>query len=89
MTDADTTSEDSTADRTTDAAAIGATDPDRLGFAATMAELERIVAELDSESLDVDLLADRVERAAVLVTWCRERIDGTRFRVEEILDRLE
>lgn len=88
MTDADT-GQDGTADDSTDEAASAATDPERLGFAATMAELERIVAELDSESLDVDLLAERVERAAVLVTWCRERIDGTRFRVEEILERLE
>ncbi|UDY34196.1 exodeoxyribonuclease VII small subunit [Dermatobacter hominis] len=64
-------------------------DPEELGFAGAMAELERIVAELESDTLDVDLLADRVERAAVLVGWCRDRIDGTRFRVEEILERLD
>jgi uncharacterized protein (DUF433 family) len=23
------------------------------------------------------------------VAWCRERIDGTRFQVDEILDRLD
>lgn len=64
-------------------------DPEELGFAGAMAELERIVAELESDTLDVDLLADRVERASVLVGWCRDRIDGTRFRVEEILERLD
>lgn len=64
-------------------------DPEELGFAAAMAELEGIVAELESDTLDVDLLADRVERAAELVGWCRDRIDGTRFRVEEILERLD
>ncbi len=60
-----------------------------LGFAGAMSELEQIVAELESDALDVDLLADRVERAAILVGWCRDRIDGTRLRVEEILERLE
>lgn len=63
--------------------------PDELGFAGAMAELESIVAELESDSLDVDLLAERVERAALLVGWCRDRIDGARFRVEEILERLD
>ncbi len=63
--------------------------PEELGFAGAMAELDQIVAELESDSLDVDLLADRVERAALLVEWCRGRIDGARFRVEEILERID
>jgi exodeoxyribonuclease VII small subunit len=54
-----------------------------------MAELQRIVGELESDSLDVDELTARVERAAVLVGWCRERIDGTRFAVSEILERFD
>ena len=64
-------------------------DPETLGFSGALAELDAIVAELESDALDVDLLADRVERAASLVAWCRDRIDGTRFQVEEILTRLE
>jgi len=54
-------------------------------FAAAMEELERIVTELESDALDVDHLAARVARAAELVELCRERIDGARFAVEEIL----
>lgn len=64
-------------------------DPATLAFSGALAELDGIVAELESDALDVDLLADRVERAATLVAWCRDRIDGTRFQVEEILTRLE
>lgn len=64
-------------------------DPEELGFAGALAELEDIVAQLESDALDVDLLSDRVERAATLVRWCRDRIDATRFHVEEILERLE
>ncbi len=67
----------------------GGDDPAELGFAGSMAELEQILAELESDTVDIDQLADRVERAAELVAWCRGRIDGTRLRVEEILERLE
>lgn len=64
-------------------------DPEELGFAAAMAELDRIVVELESDALDVDRLADRVARAAQLVDWCRDRIDTTRFQVERVVARLD
>ena len=65
------------------------TDPETLGFAAALAELDTIVVELESDALDVDRLAGRVARAAELVDWCRTRIDATRFQVEEIVARLD
>jgi exodeoxyribonuclease VII small subunit len=61
---------------------------DELGFSAAIEELRTIVDELESDDLDVDLLAPRVERAAEIVEWSRARIDGTRFQVDEILTRL-
>lgn len=60
-----------------------------LSFTAAMDELTELVAELESDALDVDDLTRRVARAADLVAWCRERIDGARFSVEEVLVRLE
>jgi len=60
---------------------------DEPGFADALSELERIVADLESDALDIDHLAERVERAAALVQVCRERIGGARFSVEAILER--
>ena len=67
----------------------GPTVDDQMSFAAAMEELTTLVDELESDSLDVDDLTRRVARAADLVQWCRERIDGARFSVEEVLVRLE
>lgn len=58
-------------------------------FGAALDELQRLVAELESDRLDVDHLAQRVQRATELVLWCRERLDATRFQVEELLVRLD
>ncbi|MGB3411757.1 MAG: exodeoxyribonuclease VII small subunit [Microthrixaceae bacterium] len=60
-----------------------------IAFAAAMAELTAIVSELESDELDVDVLAERVERAALLVGTCRDRLDATRLKVEEIIVRLD
>ena len=65
------------------------TPPEELGFTAAVAELDQIVADLESSQLDVDALTTKVARAAELVTWCRGRIDGTRLQVEQVLNTLD
>ena len=66
-----------------------AVSPEELGFSAAMAELEQIVASLESDGLDVDELAEKVSRAAEIVDWCRSKLDATRFQVEKIVERLD
>ncbi|MEZ5382529.1 MAG: exodeoxyribonuclease VII small subunit [Microthrixaceae bacterium] len=55
------------------------------GWNDAMGELSSILAELERDDLDLDVLADRVERAAWLIGVCRERIAGTRLRVDELV----
>lgn len=52
-------------------------------------ELEAILAELEDDALDVDHLAERVGRAAVLIRLCRERISAARLQVERIVADLD
>lgn len=59
------------------------------GYAAALAELEDILAELEADDIDVDVLASRVERAAVLVRFCRVRIHDAQLKVHEIVADLE
>jgi exodeoxyribonuclease VII small subunit len=62
---------------------------EQLGYAEALAELESILNELDDDQLDVDALAERVERAAHLVQLCRERVAGARLAVEEVVTDLD
>ncbi len=65
------------------------TAPADLGFAGCVAEIDSIIKALEADRIDVDELAGRVTRATELIEWCRNRLDGTRIEVEEILDRFE
>jgi exodeoxyribonuclease VII small subunit len=66
------------------------TTPDgELGYAEALAELERILAELERESVDVDHLVERVQRAAVLIRLCRGRIASARLEIESVVADLE
>jgi exodeoxyribonuclease VII small subunit len=60
-----------------------------LGYGQAVAELEAILAELESESVDVDRLADRVKRASALIRFCRERVGAARVDIERIVADLD
>ena len=72
----------------TEAPATGGTEGEP-GYAAAMAELEQILQELEGEDPDVDVLADRVERAATLIEVCRRRIANASVQVERVVAALE
>ena len=61
----------------------------KISYAAAVAELEAIAVELEQPDVDVDVLAERVARAAELITLCRERIASTRLDVERVVAGLD
>jgi exodeoxyribonuclease VII small subunit len=60
-----------------------------ISYTDALAELERILDELDGDEVDVDVLGARVKRAAELLRLCRDRIAGARFEVEQVVAELE
>jgi exodeoxyribonuclease VII small subunit len=54
-----------------------------------MAELDAILAELEGDELDVDRLAERVQRASELLQVCRARILRAQRDVDRIVADLE
>ena len=61
---------------------------DAPSYAGMLQELETILAELERDDVDVDVLATRVARAAELVEACRSRIDRARMEVERVVATL-
>ena len=63
--------------------------PKTLGYRNALAELEAILDELEGDAVDVDVLANRVKRAAELISFCRQRISAARLDVETVVADLE
>jgi exodeoxyribonuclease VII small subunit len=59
-----------------------------LGYAEALEELERILAELERPDVDVDVLAERVERASQLIRLCRDRIGNARLQIDSVVNGL-
>ena len=60
-----------------------------IGYADALAELESILAEIEDDAVDVDVLAARVKRAAELLRICRDRITAAKVEVTQIVAELE
>ncbi|HUW03503.1 MAG TPA: exodeoxyribonuclease VII small subunit [Acidimicrobiales bacterium] len=65
------------------------TDEQTPGYAESLRELEEILAEIEADDVDIDVLATKVSRAAELLEICRDRIDGARLQVERVVESLD
>ncbi len=64
-------------------------DPAPEGYAEAVTELESILRDIEDDDVDVDLLAERVTRAAGLIEFCRDRILSARAAVDDATKALE
>lgn len=64
--------------------------PEDLGltYAEALAELDEILGQLESSTVDVDVLAERVARGARLVRFCRDRLQVVRVDVDTVVEQL-
>jgi exodeoxyribonuclease VII small subunit len=58
-------------------------------YAEAARELEQILAELERDHVDVDHLAERVQRAGILIAFCRGRIADAQVQIEQVVAGLE
>lgn len=59
-----------------------------LTYKAATAELERIIAAMESDNLDIDRLGEYTARAMTLLKFCKERLFTTNKEVEACLEEL-
>lgn len=55
-------------------------------YAAAIAEIEKILARLRDEEMDVDSLAAEVKRATELIALCKERLHKAQAEVKKVLE---
>jgi exodeoxyribonuclease VII small subunit len=62
---------------------------DELSYGEALAELEALLGELEDDRVDIDVLGDKVRRAAELIARCRARIADARMEVDRIVGTLD
>jgi len=62
---------------------------DTPGYKEAVEEIESIVAEIENETVDVDVLAEKVKRAAHLIKYCKTKLKATDNEVKKVLREFE
>ena len=58
-------------------------------YQAAIEELQRIVAEMQSENCSIDNLSEYMVRALELLKFCKAKLTATDEKLRKILDELE
>ncbi len=60
-----------------------------LTYAEALAELEKIIKEMESGEIDVDTLTEKVKRADYLYKFCLSRLKKVEDEVQSIMENIE
>jgi len=60
-----------------------------LTYEAAYAELAAIAREIESETVSIDVLAQKVKRAHELIAFCQARLRSTEAEVTKIIVQME
>ena len=58
-------------------------------YSLALVELQQIISEIESEEINVDVLAEKVKRAAYLIKFCKDRLRNTDEEVKKVLSEIE
>ena len=58
-------------------------------YKEAIGKLRRIVAEIDRDELDVDLLSEKVKEASRLIKLCKEKLYKVDEEVRNVLEELD
>ncbi|MEO5357012.1 MAG: exodeoxyribonuclease VII small subunit [Nitrospirae bacterium YQR-1] len=58
-------------------------------YSEAIQEIEAIISEIEDETIDVDLLTEKVRTAIVLIKLCKSRLRKTEEELEDVLKEFE
>ncbi len=61
----------------------------KLTYQAAFEELQQIAEDIEEETVSVDLLAEKVNRASILIQFCQDKLRSTESEVNKIIKQME
>lgn len=60
----------------------------KLSYSEAYAELQQIVAEIENAEIGIDILDEKIKRAAVLLKICTDKLHKTEETVTTVLEEI-
>ncbi len=62
---------------------------EKISYSEAISELEKIVDDIEEENISIDILSEKVKRAAFLIQYCKNALKETDSEVKKILEELD
>jgi exodeoxyribonuclease VII small subunit len=59
-----------------------------LTYSQALKELEKIVKEIESEEVDIDILAEKIKRASQILAFCKGKLRIAEDEVKKVLTEM-
>lgn len=59
-----------------------------LTYSQALKELEKIVKEIESDEVDIDILAEKIKRASQILTFCKGKLRTAEDEVKKVLTEM-
>ncbi|RYY83539.1 MAG: exodeoxyribonuclease VII small subunit [Chitinophagaceae bacterium] len=60
----------------------------KLTYELAYSELQQLTRAIETEAVSVDVLAEKVQRASFLISFCQERLRATETEVNKIIGQM-
>jgi exodeoxyribonuclease VII small subunit len=54
-------------------------------YSEAISKLEKIVAQIEADNIEIDALADKVKEATSLLSFCKQKLTDTDTEIEKLL----
>lgn len=62
---------------------------EKMTYEAAYEELKEIAADIEAETVSVDVLAEKLKRASVLLAFCKAKLKSTEQEVSNIIQQMK
>ncbi len=62
---------------------------EKFSYEKSVVEIEKIIEEIENDSIDIDELSEKVKRATTLLKKCQKKLIGTQNEVDDLLTEME
>lgn len=59
-----------------------------INYEQSLSEIKEIIAQLEQNNLNLDEMTEKIERAALLIKNCKQKLQQTDSSIQDILDHL-
>jgi len=62
---------------------------EKFSYEKAVLEIEKIIEDIETDTIDIDMVSEKVKKATALIKKCKNKLTGTQQEVDDLLAEME